>query len=432
MCSIIGFKVGTKHQHEENIEEYMTVLQERGDQSFGFIAKYPNGDIYYSKTLYLKSFLSSLDGIPSGSWVFIHARKASAGMAGTTTAEKLERAHPVFSDDEKIILLHNGTKNSLHDTIQGSKSDSQALATLLSLTWEHRRLYYGNIGVVIYERDGDIYLYKDGMRPLVMAEDNTIFASEPVDDKLKWKNVKVTLNDKGEPDTKLDFDDENLGLEFDDAVEIKFIPNNYTYYGNKGYPTVSFCPSCKAKHIENQKTTVCCVCAIEGKTLVPSTPTSVASKLPDGVLFVSADRQPTDNEAVLFTCDTRALREASDITGAAWAGTATIKADVMHRTKDGTPFFKPTSLGKYVVKVDRVFINKAHPKYKLIWDAKEGKLVSVIGELDSSKTMKLTTNLDMSKANLKGIGSGVLIEMKSTVNANKSTYVGFDALLSKK
>ena len=123
MCSIIGFKAGTKDKHENKIEEYLKVLQERGDQSFGYFYRTLDGETYFNKSLSIKPLIEQIEATPKGAWCFMHARKASLGMTGGNATLQLARAHPVESDDKLVTLLHNGTKSSIFDTVQGLLDD---------------------------------------------------------------------------------------------------------------------------------------------------------------------------------------------------------------------------------------------------------------------------------------------------------------------
>ncbi len=410
MCAIIGFKVD-ENNHHTKLKDYLEILKERGDQSYGYIAKVPDGTIYYSKSLTLEPILKDVREYEKGTWVFIHARKASAGMAGATAKDKLARAHPVVSDDESILLIHNGTKTSLHDTVNNSLSDSQAFATLLSVAWKGRYVYSGDIGVSIYERSGVVYLYKDDIRPLVMCEDGTIFASEPVFDTKKWCNVKDTYNLTGNSDTVLDFSKENLGLNLGVPVEIEFdiAVTTIKNFSTAGQPKASYCTKCKKTHLNNSKTYCCAVCAIEGnvttktytaatkKNYHSTTTNTSKSKLPPGVIFKSNNRVPTKFDSVLYTCDTALIRRL-DISGGSWAGTAIIKVDKLIVTKEGLIFAKPSVNGKHFIKADILHIPAANMKVRNAFSKDLKAYINIIGDLDDAKIIDVTEGIDISKS----------------------------------
>ncbi len=416
MCSIIGFKTGTDNKHELNVEKYLSILEDRGDQSFGYIYVTPNSDVYYNKSLRFSNIENSILEIPDGSWCFMHARKASAGMAGGTLDQQLAKAHPVHSDDETVLLLHNGTKTALLDTVFGSISDSQALATMLSIAHKGRSAYFGGIGVLIYEKNNKIYLYKDGLRPLVMSEDNTIFASEPISDKVKWKNIKPTYTYAGKKsDVVLDFKKEDLGLEFEEAKLIKFDIALHTVknFSVKGQPKTSYCSLCKKTHIKEANKGMCCVCSIEGKAFAPPKPLpnktygntrktyanrSNPTTLPFGVVEQSVAMLPSSDQEVLYGMDYTLIKVTNSGEHAAWKGTAIVLVDRIYKTAEGLLFVKPVSNGKFKVKVDKLFIKKQNLKFKKAWDPKNSTLINIVGELNPSGIIDLDKDMDISKA----------------------------------
>jgi len=347
MCSIIGFKTKTESKHEEKLEQYLDILQERGDQSFGFFYITEGNQVYWDKDLTPDVIIDSVkalkdDAVPA--WVFIHARKASAGMTGGTKDEQLQKAHPVFSDDETVMVLHNGTKSSLYHSVAGALSDSQALATLLSLTYENREMYYGDIGVVLFDNNKGIHLYKDGMRPLVMFEDNTIFASEPVFEG-KWKNIKPTIKDKKLTDIILDFENPTLGLSFGPLVDIDFniATTTVANFSVKGMPKISYCSTCKKRHIELKDRTQCCVCKIEGRKAIKAitytkSTTNTTKKVktvtdlvehPKGAFGTPIANQ-SKSEEIMYTCDISAFRKLGIREGLIYRGSAYVKVDHLY------------------------------------------------------------------------------------------------------
>ncbi len=426
MCSLIGFRAGTKDKHEEQLEEYLKILSERGDQSFGYFYRTKEGEIFYAKSLALAPIAKDLKTLPEGAWCFLHARKASAGMAGTTNKDKLERAHPVASDDESILLLHNGTKASINDTVYGSISDSQGLATLLSVMWEDRKILAKEIGVVLYQRGKQIYLYKDGERPLVMSEDNTIFASEPISDKVKWKNIKVTT-DKDNFDVALDFSAEDLGIPCDKAVEIKFNIAVATVknWSVKGYPKVSLCTTCKKRHIDMEGVyTACCVCVIEGKYkkvnntyranntkhTVKETKVNTKAKEPskgigtvitsgakDGILQRSNVSVPYGEMEELFTSDINILKTLG-YDDVIWKGWAIVKTNVYYKNLNGAIFIKPIPNGKFKVKVDRVFINNKSLNYRHAFHTATSQTIKILGKLNTTAVYMLNKDMDLTSS----------------------------------
>jgi hypothetical protein len=355
------------------------------------------GEVYFNKSITLHGIKREIEEAPLGAWVFMHARKASAGMAGTTMAEKLERAHPVESDDKSILVLHNGTKSSLFATVVDSVSDSQALATLLSIAWEGRKTYLGNVGVVLYERKGEIYLYKDGLRPLVMSEDGTIFASEPTTDKVKWRNIKDTY-----PvgiDVKLLTTEGDLGLDLGPAVEVKFdiAANTIPNFSVRGYPRYGYCSTCKKSHLRNDKTDRCCVCSIADNIetkpkAIPAT-SSTPQKIP-GIVHMSSDMRPESYQTELFVCDSVLLRRLGYTQGK-YQGTAIIRTDVLYRADNGLLFVKPNAQGKYFVKVDRVFMPNAVKDVYNTWRAATKGAIGTIGA--NIVPVPLTVHTDLSR-----------------------------------
>ena len=431
MCAIIGFLVESKNKHETKVEEYLKILQERGDQSFGYFYRTPDGETYFNKALTLEPLLQQIKDAPKGSWCFLHARKASHGMTGTTVDDKLAKAHPVESDDKLITLIHNGTKSSIHDTVDDSLSDSQGLATLLSKAWEGRRTYYGDIGVVLYERAGKVYLYKDGIRPLVMSEDNTIFASEPLFDTMQWKNIKNTYTRAKGDDVELNLKKQDLNLKYGKLVTIKFDVATATVknFSVVGYPKTTTCGICKKSHIKNKETFNCCVCAIENRTIVKTIPTKTTGivKLEPGILEMS-NRRPLEVGMVsLLGIDFSAFKNAgyADIK---YGGSATVRADFLHQTLDGLLFVKPNSKGKYLVKVDKVILPKTTKGYKeYAWQLKTRNSVAILGEL-ASDVIELTDHVNITIANTITNDKELWALDTKVVNKNNSTIsrlVGF-------
>lgn len=424
MCAIIGFKVESKNNHHKNIAEYFKILQERGDQSYGYMYVTPAGDTYFNKALYLTGVTKDLEDLEEGTWVFMHARKASAGMMGSTYEEKIVRAHPVESNDKRVTLLHNGTKTSLKDTVANSASDSQALATLLSVAWEGRNTYYGNIGVVIYDLDGKMYLYKDNLRPLVMSEDNTIFCSEPVTDKMKWKNIKETYNSTKTGDTELLLNEDGLGLDMDAPIEISFDIARTTIknYSTAGYPRVGYCSKCKKQHIKDDKVNVCCVCKVEGKTYTYSATTSYKNKnknkkvvtttvekskqptkgstpIAPGVIFRSSNVVHSKEQIEILLSDVNLLRRTG-YTDGRWNGVTIVRANHLYKAANGVLYVIPDADGKYFVKADRVFVAKDEKRLSTTHIHAKSELVQTIGALASTKILPLSGNVDMSIAKL--------------------------------
>ena len=422
MCSLIGFKVGTSHKHEEKVGKYLEILKERGDQSFGYIYRTPEGKIFFMKSLTLPSIEGSKKAIPKDSWCFLHARKASAGMITGTYDVKIARAHPVESDDKSILLLHNGTKSSLFNTVYGSVSDSQALATLLSFSHSKRRMYFGDTGVVIYEKESDVYLYKDGIRPLVMAEDETIFASEPVDDSVRWRNISNTYSyiNEAKTDVKLDFSADTLGLTCEAPVAITFELAEFTVanYYTKGIPKSSYCSSCKCSHLKDKDKYICCVCSIQGKkstsayshrnnttyekdkkTGATTTTTIIKTmkELEKGVIEQSVRDTPMLTQEVLYACDSNLVKLAG-FKNVLWKGTAVIKTDYVYRTMEGLIFAVPNPAGKYLVKVDKLFVDRNAPAFKKVWNRESSTLVRLLGNLMKVPEVKLKANINFAVA----------------------------------
>lgn len=470
MCSLIGFKTKTPANHQNKVEQYLKILEERGDQSFGYFYITADGSIFYAKSLALKPLLDDIKGMPANSWCFIHARKASYGMAGTTVAEKLSRAHPVTSDDDSILLLHNGTKASIKDTVYGSLSDSQGLATLLSTMWEGRNILAGDLGVVIYERKGKIYLYKDGVRPLVMSEDKTIFASEPVFDTVKWQNIGVTTGGTAENsfDIELDFTKSDLGLTLGAPVEIKFniALTTIKNYSTMGMPRVSLCTTCKRKHIDllnNYR--ICCTCAIEERlpavyanvptATKPATPpatttaqvTNSIHKTPTtptvqgvvpinkgGILERSSNSVPSSDEIEIFTSDINILKTLG-YDSVTWRGWAIVKVNMLYKNTDGVFFAEPVENGHHKVKVDRIFVKRNNPIFKSNFSTITNKAVHILGDLDNKGVSVLRKSIDISIGFRDGDAGAYALDTHvvprfyvSPGMSNKGVLVGFRAL----
>ena len=421
MCALIGFRIESDNNHHLKVSKYFNILKERGDQSYGYITRELDGTVYYAKSLSITTIVKDIEKMSMGTWVFVHARKASAGMAGNTIADKLARAHPVESDDGSILLLHNGTKASIKQTVMGSLSDSQGLATLLSIAWEGRRTYLGDIGVVIYERKGEIYVYKDGIRPLVMSEDNTIFASEPISDEVKWANIENTYSygNDSSTDIVLDFSKENLGLKTSalTAIKFKLATSTIANYSVKGMPRSTFCTKCKKSHLDNDKTDICCVCSIveniETKITYPTSRKFIGGKskltnqkvvvvTPDalkakGVVFQTTNQTAASYQLELFMCDSNLARRAGIITGT-WQGTAIVKANYIFRSDLGLLFVLPDPDGKYFVKVDRVFISNTATEARKLYSTKVGRSIPMLGNSLHGNVITLKENVDISKA----------------------------------
>jgi len=405
MCSIISFKTGTEYRHEDKIKTYFNILKGRGDQSYGYIFIQPDGDIYFKKSLVVTDIVDDFKEVPADTWVFLHARKASPGMTATTYADKLDRAHPVESNDKSVILLHNGTKQSLHAVVAGSVSDSQAMATLLSKMYENRKLLYGQIGVMIYEINGDVHLYKDGMRPLVMHESNTIFASEPVFNG-KWKNIKNTYGPKtkSKGDVILKLSEDGLGLTYGKPVDIEFEIATITAYNSViGEPKVAYCSVCKKQHLKNKLSGRCCTCYIEVEGL--ATPTTLKNshktttiKKADkfkAIISESASSAPLIGQKTLYGIDIGIVRKTGvkqeDVK---YGGVAIVRCDNLYRDVGGLLYAIPKENGKYVVKCDRLFANPEFLTTTAV--LKTGDVVDTIYKLDKKGEIKLNTDIDMS------------------------------------
>lgn len=439
MCAIIGFEAGTERKHEERIEEYLKILEERGDQSFGYFYRTLDGETYFNKALTVEPLLQQIKDTPKGAWCFMHARKASAGMSGGTADARLAKAHPVDSDDKLITLIHNGTKASIHDTVKGSISDSQGLATLLSIAWKGRRDYYGNIGVVIYERAGVVHLYKDGTRPLVMSEDNTIFASEPLFDDIKWKNISNTYTLTTGTDVILDITKKGLGLKFGVLVDIKFdiATNTVHNFSTKGYPKTTTCTICSKSHIKQINTFGCCVCKIEGRVATAYKQgkkhnTNYTKKLAPGVLVESDKDAAKLHEDTLYGSDFSLLKDVG-YTLPNYGGYALVKADNLYTTTDGLIFVKPTATGKFLVKVDKIIVDRSQGNAKYAWNPKTATSVQILGDLDVNKVIPIKENLDISYAS-KNIADNrhILTGKIVSKESGKETSTSFGKLIGYK
>jgi len=412
MCAIIGFEVGTPEKHENNVVKYFTTLQERGDQSFGYLSMEPDGIIYYCKSLQLSGLIESIESSPKGTWIYMHARKASYGMTGGTVDEQLEKAHPVKSDNEEVLLLHNGTKSEIHDTVQGSISDSQGLATLLSLMPNEKAysLLSGDLGVVVYNKNGKVYLYKDGCRPLVMAETKTIFASEPLFDTVKWHNIAPTVGiDKFSVELKPTED--SLGLTLGKATTVKFNIAQHTVknFTTKGMPKSSTCNLCKKMHLENiNGMEPCCTCAIEGRVplkVVKTTPkvtystpkATNSTSSAKAVLHRSTNTLPQKGESELFISDITMLRTLGySHDDVKWVGWAKVKANLVYKNEDGSLFVEPRATGSIIVKTDRVIVKN---KMKKVGNTKHDITTTVVkhlGRLDMSTIFVPKRGVDIS------------------------------------
>lgn len=235
MCSIIVAKANK--DFKKNVKEYMLKLSHRGkDEGCGILAHTSKG-MMRLKSMKITDVVDYVQTLENNTLVIIHQRKASVGTIN------IENAHPVVSDNKQVNVIHNGTRK-IYKELWDASSDSQGLATLLSITEQHsHEKIMRELGVVFYTYKGKLYFYKDALRPLVKSKRKAIMSSEPLFDG-EWATV-----DEVEKPHPFNFDKEAVS----DYKDIKLTKGDAKY-----------CYNCKKIHLPSTRN-VCGVCAILGK-----------------------------------------------------------------------------------------------------------------------------------------------------------------------
>jgi len=179
MCGIVGM---FDDVNKSRLESYWIYLEHRGYDSYGIVGKTNKDRIKTVKSLYDKNVLEKVNNFK---WVIAHNRWASIGDKNS-----LELAHPVIN--KGIYIIHNGTKKSLYETINGAKSDTQAIVKLYSDLKVKQNIfkYLDNTGVIfiIDTHNNKIVFHKDKTRPLYINTELKMFSSEPID-KGTWQMI---------------------------------------------------------------------------------------------------------------------------------------------------------------------------------------------------------------------------------------------------
>ena len=238
MCSIIGGTFTAKFK--SNVSKYLDILSHRGvNEGCGYIHIKSTGDIKVYKTLNLKTLKVQIQNTQVGGTIIIHQRKSSVGKVS------IENTHPVKSGKgTQVHLVHNGTNKIYHGLLE-STSDSHGMAILLGMVpIERHKEALRNLGVVFYTFNGQVYFYRDGIRPLVVNSKKTIFSSEPL------YNGEWTCVDTSDP------------IPFDNVACLPLTKDTGTVEFTTPHKA-KYCSGCKKIHLGTTDS-VCGICSIKG------------------------------------------------------------------------------------------------------------------------------------------------------------------------
>lgn len=236
MC---GYILGNRDTLRSNgVKNLLDKQKHRGVDGYGAIALYNNGESMHIKYMTVAPLVNWIDDLKGNPYIFVHHRATSVG--GT----KLKLAHPLEFNDS--ILMQNGTNRDPYQMVTMAESDSEALVMLLdSMTPVNLDKYIlDNVGVLVFRKDNEFYLYKDASRPLNVHTSGLI-CSEPLVAG-KWSAVNDGMYPIHVEDSKL------VGLDLFVDTEISDIGS------------VGVCSFCKKRHYIPEGYTVCNSCVAEG------------------------------------------------------------------------------------------------------------------------------------------------------------------------
>ena len=245
MCGIIGF-IDVKERREA-IDTALNLLKHRGTDSYGYILE-RGATTETDKSLSKLSTLKSLNAKDKSDFILLHNRKTSVG--GTT----IPLAHPIQSKNKKVQVIHNGTKKPLFNTIDDAKSDTEAIAEIISLHFEASPLLsklLEDCGVVFAKNQetGEVLFHTDGCRPLFISKNRQIIASEPVG-LGEWFLIKPTIGIY------------NSFLHFMKKVKVH---SKSVTLGKDDNVTTQLCDGCNKMHLETSKYGKCFECEVLGR-----------------------------------------------------------------------------------------------------------------------------------------------------------------------
>jgi hypothetical protein len=199
-------------------------------------------DILYGKSMSIKAIVREVGKLEGNPFVWVHHRATSVG--GT----KLRLAHPLDVGDGRLILMQNGTNKNPYNMVVPAESDSEALAELADIMEpdDFEGYILDEVGVVIYAKEGKVYLHRDATRPLSQHTSGLV-ASEPLIAG-EWKSIIPQFSE-------LTYDGGELGgLHYLPPVNVEDVGE------------VGVCDECTRKHYIPKGYAVCNACVIRGVT----------------------------------------------------------------------------------------------------------------------------------------------------------------------
>lgn len=194
MCGITVFKDVRTDELSGLLKESWTLLNHRGNDSFGLILVNDNNEVKTIKSLNDKELIKTLKSKYKNDefkLAIAHNRKASIGKIN------MQLAHPIRVGN--VIVIHNGTNSKLLNIVTDAKSDTQAIATILNnrenpFIKKHINNWLIGSGVIIaYDIEKKKWLFwKDKTRPFVKSVSNGYYSSEPIEFNESYRIINNT------------------------------------------------------------------------------------------------------------------------------------------------------------------------------------------------------------------------------------------------
>jgi len=242
LCGYIG---GTKKCLTEihSISKLLEEQKHRGTDGYGVILLHEDGKIIYTKTMSKAKIIAYIEGVEDNPFILLHHRATSVG--GT----KLKLAHPLEVPDSNsaTILMQNGTNKSPYLMVTTAESDSEALVMLADIMTpeDFSKYILQDVGVIVWVKEGTVYLFKDDSRPLNRHVESGLVSSEPLVEG-EWESIDsgfFTVEYKN---------GELTGLK-------TFSTHEVTDVGS-----TAVCSFCKKRQLIPDGYTVCNACVVDG------------------------------------------------------------------------------------------------------------------------------------------------------------------------